>query len=87
MISDFNDELRILTTLKKWDTLSEKEISDYSKLSHRRIRLTLRRLEQDRLVRMVESSKAIKTYRITGSGMDHLDKVKQRNLNTNSREK
>ncbi len=81
MISDFNDELRILTTLKKWGTLSEKEISDYAKLSHRRIRLTLNRLEQDRLVRMVESSKAIKTYRITGSGMDHLDKVKQRNRN------
>ncbi|MGI0080960.1 MAG: hypothetical protein ACRECH_15225 [Nitrososphaerales archaeon] len=87
MISDFNDELRILTSLKKWGILSEKQISEYSKLSHRRSRLTLNRLEHDRLVRMVENSKSLKTYRITGSGMDHLDQVKQRNRNMISDEK
>ena len=78
MMSDFNDELRILSTLKRWGILSEKQISEYSKLSHRRSRLGLKKLEQDRLVRMVENSRSVKTYRITGSGMDHLDRVKQR---------
>ncbi|MGI0090703.1 MAG: hypothetical protein ACREBS_03250 [Nitrososphaerales archaeon] len=86
MISDFNDELKILTALKKWGILSEKQISEYSKLSHRRSRLTLDRLEQDRLVRKVENSKSLKTYRVTGPGMDHLDKVKQRKRNTISGE-
>jgi DNA-binding PadR family transcriptional regulator len=79
MNSDFNGELLILATLKKWGILSEKQISDYSTLSHRRISSALRRLEQDRLVKMVESGRSIRTYRITGSGMDHLDRVKQRN--------
>lgn len=78
MISNFNDELRMLASLKKWGILSEKQISEYSKLSHRRVRMALRRLEQDRLVRMVENSSTVKKYRITGSGMDHLDRVKQR---------
>jgi hypothetical protein len=71
VISNFNDELRMLASLKKWGILSEKQISEYSKLSHRRV-------EQDRLVRMVENSSTVKKYRITGSGMDHLDRVKQR---------
>jgi len=79
MNSDFNGKLLILATLKKWGILSEKQISDYSTLSHRRISSALRRLEQDRLVKMVESGRSIRTYRITGSGMDHLDRVKQRN--------
>ena len=79
MNSDFNGELLILATLKKWGILSEKQISDYSTLSHRRISSALRRLEQDRLVKMVESGRSIRTFRITGSGMDHLDKLKQRN--------
>jgi RIO-like serine/threonine protein kinase len=87
MISDFNDELRILSTLKKWGILSEKQISEYARLSHRRTSLTLNRLEQDRLVRMVGNSKSLKTYRITGSGMDHLDNVKSRNRGTISDEK
>jgi RIO-like serine/threonine protein kinase len=79
MISDLNDELKILGTLRKWGILSEKQISEYSGLSHRRTNLTVRRLEQDRLVRMVSNNKSLKTYRITGPGMDHLDKVKQGN--------
>jgi RIO-like serine/threonine protein kinase len=87
VISDFNDELRILSTLRKWGILSEKQISEYSKLSHKRSSLTLNRLEQDRLVRMVSNNKSLKTYRITGSGMDHLDKVKQRNRGMISDEK
>ena len=84
---DFNDELRILTALKRWGILSEKQISDYSKLSHRMTHLTLSRLEQDRLVRIVENNKSLKTYRITGSGMDHLDQVKLRNRSKISEEK
>jgi len=79
MHSDFNGELLILGTLKKWGILSEKQISERSTLSHRRISMALRRLEQDRLVKEVESGRSLKTYRITGSGMDHLDRVKQRN--------
>ena len=75
---EFNDELRILTTLKKWGVLSEKGISDLSKLSHRRCSTTLGRLEQDRLVKLVASGASAKTYRITGSGLDHLDKIAQR---------
>jgi RIO-like serine/threonine protein kinase len=74
---EFKDELRILTTLKKWGVLSEKGISDLSKMSHRRCSTTLGRLEQDRLVKLVASGSA-KTYRITGSGLDHLDKIAQR---------
>src|SRR5487761_760699 len=79
---DFNDELRILTTLKKWGILSEKQVSELSKLSHRRSSLSLNRLEQDRLVKAVETRKSAKTYRITGSGLDHLDKIKQGNRGT-----
>lgn len=73
----FNDELRILTTLKKWGVLSEKGISDISKMSHRRCSTTLERLEQSRLVKKVDSGSA-KTYRITGSGLDHLDNVEKK---------
>ncbi|MHB1868507.1 MAG: hypothetical protein ACYCPP_06120 [Nitrososphaerales archaeon] len=75
---DFNDELKILTTLKKWGVLSVKGISDISKLSHRRCSLTLDRLEQDHLVKQVASRESTKTYRITGSGLDHLDNVEKR---------
>jgi RIO-like serine/threonine protein kinase len=78
MNSDFNDELKILTTLKKWGVLSEKRISDLSKLSHRRCILSLDRLEQDRLVKLVENKESAKTYRITGSGLDHVDNVGKR---------
>lgn len=77
MFSDFGDSIRVLTTLKKWGILSEKQVSELSKLSHRRSIQTLRRLEQDRLVKVVESRRSEKTYRITGSGLDHLDKMKQ----------
>lgn len=77
MFSDFGDSVRVLTTLKKWGILSEKQVSELSKLSHRRCIQTLRRLEQDRLVKVVESRRSEKTYRITGSGLDHLDKMKQ----------
>jgi DNA-binding PadR family transcriptional regulator len=77
MFSNFGDSVRVLTTLKKWGILSEKQVSELSKLSHRRSIQTLRRLEQDRLVKVVESRRSEKTYRITGSGLDHLDKMKQ----------
>ena len=80
MNSDFNDELKILTTLKKWGVLSEKGISNLSKLSHRRCNLTLDRLEQDRLVKQVKSREFAKAYRITGSGLDHLDNVEKRSV-------
>ncbi len=78
MFSDFNDELRILNTLKQWDVLSEKRISELSRLSHRRCSQTLDKLKQDRLVREVENRQSAKEYRITGSGMDRLDRVRRR---------
>ena len=80
MNSDFNDELKILTTLKKWGVLSEKGISDLSKLSYRKCNLTLDRLGQDRLVKQVKSRESAKAYRITGSGLDHLDNVEKRSV-------
>ena len=77
---DSSDELKILTTLKKWGVLTEKGISDRSKLSHRRCNLTLGRLEQDNMVKQVKSRESGKAYRITGSGLDHLDNVERKSL-------
>ena len=42
-----SDHVRILVTLKTWGILSEKRISDLSKMSHRRCSVNLERLAQD----------------------------------------
>jgi RIO-like serine/threonine protein kinase len=75
-----NDSVRILTTLKTWGILSEKRISELSSLSHRRCSVNLERLAQDRFVKLVENKNSMRSYRITGSGLDHLDSIKQRKL-------
>ena len=72
-----SDEFRVLDALKKWGVLSEKRISELSKLSHRRCATTLERLEQARRVKLVDSRESSRSYRITGSGLDHLDQVRR----------
>ncbi|MFI5419593.1 MAG: hypothetical protein ACHQ1H_01355 [Nitrososphaerales archaeon] len=38
----------------------------------------MERLAQDRFVKLVENKGSMRSYRITGSGLDHLDSLKQR---------
>ena len=73
-----SDHVRILVTLKTWGILTEKRISEISKMSHRRCSVNLERLAQDRMVKLVENSKSSRTYRITGSGLNYLDKMRQK---------
>ncbi len=77
MSSDSGAELMILKTLKQWVLLSESEIARISNLSHRRCVLSLGMLEQKHFVRVVENKKSIKTFRITGVGLDRLDTIKR----------
>jgi RIO-like serine/threonine protein kinase len=81
-----SDHVRVLVTLKTWGILSEKRISNLSKMSHRRCSTNLEKLAQDRLVKLVENSGSSRSYRITGSGLDYLDKMKQKENSLGSRD-